>query len=130
MKQEETPGELGRLLRQAFTEKTPPSLDIVIMQKIRAEEQRRAYRRMAIAFALKIAVFLAAVIVLLWPVFANVNIAKLVGQTPTAINSSGDWLLRHAVRILVFAALLFFGRLLFNPRNRPYDARGKSTSKI
>ena len=129
MNSQESPDELGRMFRQAFTEKTPPSLDIVIMQQIRAEEKRRAYRRMAIAFVLKIAVFFILLLVFSWPVLSRIDLAYVIDHLPESINDAEGWLLHHAVKILVFVGLVLFARTLFNPVNRPYKAGGKAIAK-
>jgi uncharacterized iron-regulated membrane protein len=103
------------LLKGGLGAPPPPSLDIVIMQKIKAEQDRRIYRRVVINAVLKVLAVFALLVVagaVLWWKAGRLDWST-VGERCAA---AGLWVKDHAYVVaggmlaVVFAGVFKFGR--------------------
>jgi len=103
------------LLKSGLGAPPPPSLDIVIMQKIRAEQDRRIYRKVVLVTVLRVlAVFALLVIagVAVWWKAGRLDWGSVGNQLTTA----GLWIKDHVYYVVggmiavIFAGVFKFGR--------------------
>lgn len=103
------------LLKSGLGAPPPPSLDIVIMQKIKAEQDRRIYRKVVIYAVLKVLavlVLLVAAGVVLWVKAGRLDWGTLGERCAVA----GLWIKDHAYIVaggmvaVVFAGVFKFAK--------------------
>jgi hypothetical protein len=103
------------LMKSGLGAPPPPSLDIVIMQKIKAEQDRRIYRKVVTLLILRgLAVFalLAITGVVLWWKAGSLDWAGAGDR----ITAAGLWIKDHVYFVLggmiavIFAGVFKFGR--------------------
>ena len=103
------------LMKSGLGAPPPPSLDIVIMQKIKAEQDRRIYRKVVVYTVLKVLALFALLVIFgvaLWGQASRLDWAGAGDRITTA----GLWVKEHVYFVLggmiavIFAGVFKFGR--------------------
>ncbi len=105
--------DFGQLFRKGATEKVPPGLEGVIMQKIREAEVRRIYRRLLFTLTLRFVAVFLLLIFLVKAVLKQVGKMKVteeITKISEKFYQAGPWLSGHVILILFVFILLFFIR--------------------
>ena len=96
------------LLKGGLGAPPPPSLDIVIMQKIRAEQERRIYRKVVALLVLKIVAVFALVAIAGVVLWANIGRPDW-GGVGEHFAVAGLWIKDHPVIVAGGMIIMVFG---------------------